>query len=238
MTGTILNIITVLTGGLLGVALGGRMPARVRETVLWALGLFVVALGVKMTLDSRNALIPLGSILSGGLLGEWWQIDEALKRAGGWLEARFSRNREAAGADRFIRGYVLGSLLFCVGPMTILGAIQDGLRGDYQLLAVKAVMDGFAALAFAASLGVGVLFSSLTILVYQGGLSLLAAQAQALLSDAMVAEMTAAGGLLIMGIGVGALLELRPIRVANYLPALVIAPAIVALLHALGMAGF
>ena len=122
--------------------------------------------------------------------------------------------------------------------MTILGAIQDGLTGNFQLLAIKSVLDGFAALAFAASTGIGVMFSVIVILVYQGALSLLAAQAQALLTDPMIREMTAAGGLLIMGIGVGVLLELRPIRVANYLPALVIAPAIVAILHAIGIGGF
>jgi hypothetical protein len=122
--------------------------------------------------------------------------------------------------------------------MTILGSIQDGLTGNYQLLAIKAVLDGFAALAFSASLGVGVMFSAIIILLYQGGLSLLAAQAQQVLTTPMINEMTAAGGVLILGIGIGALLELRPIRVANYLPALVIAPLIVAGLHALGVAGF
>ena len=122
--------------------------------------------------------------------------------------------------------------------MTILGAIQDGLTGNYQLLAIKAVLDGFAALAFSASLGVGVIFSIVIILLYQGGLSLLAAQAQNLLTPPMINEMTAAGGLLIVGIGIGALLELKPIRVANYLPALVIAPLIVAVLHALKVSGF
>jgi len=238
MTGTLLNILTVLIGGSLGTLFGARLPERVRSSVLAALGLFTVALGVKLTLQSQNALIVLGSVLIGGLLGEWWQIDEGLKRLGGWLEARFAPSADAAGTARFIRGFVSSSLIFCVGPMAILGSIQDGLRGDYQLLAIKAVMDGFAALAFSASLGVGVLFSVFVILLYQGGLSLLAAQAQSLLTPPMIAEMTAAGGLLIMGIGVDALLELRPIRVANYLPALVIAPGMVAVLHVLGVTGF
>ena len=187
---------------------------------------------------SQNPLITLASVLVGGLLGEWWRIDEALKRFGGWLEARFARSQNAEGTARFIKGFVSASLIFCVGPMTILGSIQDGLTGDYQLLAIKSVLDGFAALAFSASLGVGVVFSVLIILLYQGGLSLLAAQAQSILTTPMINEMTAAGGLLIMGIGVGALLELKPIRVTNYLPALVIAPLIVAVLHARGVAAF
>lgn len=238
MTGTILNILTVLIGGGLGTVLGHKLPARLRETVLWGLGLFTIAIGLQMTFKSQNTLITLGSVLLGGVLGEWWQIDEQLRRVGVWLEARFARSADADGAARFVKGFVSASLVFCVGPMAILGAIEDGLKGNYQLLAIKSVLDGFAALAFSASLGVGVLFSALTILVYQGGVSLLAAQAKALLTDAMITEMTSAGGVLIMGIGFGALLELRPIRVANYLPALVIAPAIVAVLHALGVVGF
>ena len=238
MIGTILNVITVFIGGGLGTMFGDRLPARVRETVLSALGLFTIAIGLKMALDSQNSLIILGSALLGGLLGEWWRIEDRLNGLGGWLENRFARSGTQEGTARFVKGFVSASLVFCVGPMTILGAIQDGLTGDFQLLAIKSVMDGFVALAFAASTGIGVMFSAVVVLVYQGALSLLAAQAQLLLTDPMIREMTAVGGLLIMGIGVGVLLELRPIRVANYLPALVIAPAIVAILHALGISGF
>jgi uncharacterized membrane protein YqgA involved in biofilm formation len=231
MVGTLLNVLTVLIGGGLGTLFGDRLPIRVRESVINALGLFVIAIGLKMTFDSHNALITLGSVLLGGLLGEWWQIDARLRQMGAWLEARFARSATAEGTARFIKGFISASLVFCVGPMTILGAIEDGLTGQFQLLAIKSVLDGFAALAFSASLGVGVVFSAVVILIYQGALTLLAAQAQALLTGPMIDEMTAAGGLLIMGIGVGA--QLRPIRVANYLPALVIAPLIVAVLAAL-----
>jgi uncharacterized membrane protein YqgA involved in biofilm formation len=238
MTGTIINIVAVLLGGSLGTFVGGRLPERVRQSVLWALGLFVIALGIQLTFDSQNALITLGSVLLGGLLGEWLQIEDAMKRFGAWLEARFAHSDSGEGTARFIKGFVSASLVFCVGPMTILGSIQDGLTGNYQLLAIKSLLDGFAALAFSASLGAGVLFSVVVILVYQGGLSLLAAQAQSLLTTPMIDEMTAVGGLLMMAIGVGALLELRPIRVANYLPALVIAPLIAAVLRGLGVAGF
>jgi len=238
MLGTLLNIFTVLVGGLLGTFFGARLPERVRESVLWALGLFTIALGVKMTFDTQNALIILGSVLLGGLAGEAIDIQAALKRLGGWLEERFARSTTAEGTARFIKGFVSASLIFCVGPMTILGSIQDGLTGNFQLLAIKSVLDGFAALAFSASLGIGVVFSTIIILIYQGGLTLLAAQAERFLTEPMINEMTATGGLLIMAIGVGSLLELRPIRVANYLPALLIAPLIVAVLHALGFAGF
>jgi hypothetical protein len=125
--------------------------------------------------------------------------------------------------------------VFCIGPLTVLGSIQDGLTGDYSLLAIKAVLDGFGALAFASTLGVGVLFAVIVILVYQGGLSLLAVQAQAFVTEAMLNEMTAVGGVLLLGIAVSSLLELRPVRVGNFLPALLVAPLIVALLAALGI---
>lgn len=241
MVGTFINIITVLIGGALGLAFGARLPDRVRQTVVAGLGLFTAAIGIKLFLSTENEIIVLGSLLVGGLLGEWWGIEEGLRNLGAWLEKRFTRPGTApqgvAEVDspvergsRFIRGFLTASLVFCIGPMTILGSIQDGLTGDYNLLAIKSVLDGFAALAFASSLGIGVLFSTLVILVYQGGISLLAAQASALISDPMMAEMTAVGGVLLLGISVSSLLEIRPIRVGNFLPALVIAPLIVALL--------
>lgn len=233
--GTLLNVLTVLSGGLLGARFGERLAPRVRESVINVLGLFTIAYGLSQFFATQNSLITLGSVLVGGLLGEWWQIEAQLQKLGAWLEARFARSSSSEATARFIRGFVTASLIFCVGPMTILGSFEDGLTGNFQTLAIKSVLDGFAALAFASSLGVGVVFSALVIFLYQGALTLLAVQAQALLTPAMIAEMTAAGGLLIMGIGVGALLELRPIRVANYLPALVIAPLIVAVLTALGV---
>ena len=237
MTGTFLNVCAILIGGGAGLLFGARLPERLRESAIWAMALFVFALGVKMTLQSQNALITMGSVLLGGLLGEWWRIDAAVERAGGWLEARVTHNTTAEGTARFIKGFVSASLLFCVGPMAILGAIDNGLRGSIQVLAVKSLIDGVAAMAFAASLGEGVLFSALPVLIYQGGLSLLAAEAQAVLTTPMTAELTAAGGLLLMGIAIS-MLELRAIRVANYLPALAVAPLIVAALRALGVVGF
>ncbi|MCI0519788.1 MAG: DUF554 domain-containing protein [Chloroflexi bacterium] len=233
MTGTLLNIITVLVGGSLGLLLGKRLPERVQQTVMAGLGLFTAAIGFKMFTDSENELIVLGSLLLGGLLGEWWRIEDRLRSLGGRLERRFAPADGAPGEGQFMRGFLTASLVFCVGPMTILGSIQDGLSGDYRLLAIKSVLDFFASLAFAASLGVGVLFSTLVILVYQGGLTLLAAQAQAVATPAMMNEMTAVGGVLLIGIAVSSLLEIKPMRMGNFLPALVIAPLIVALLAAL-----
>jgi hypothetical protein len=233
MTGTILNILTVLAGGLAGMFFGVRLPERVRLTVVAGLGLFTASIGVKMFSGSANEIIVLASILFGGLLGEFLHIEDGLRGLGGWLEARFRRGQSteqpASGRERFVRGFLTASLLFCVGPMTILGSIQDGLSGDYNLLAIKAVLDGFAALAFASTLGVGVLFSTLVILVYQGGISLAAAQVQSLVSEAMMTEMTAAGGVLLLGLAISSLLEIKPIRVGNFLPALFFAPLLVAL---------
>jgi len=223
MTGTFLNVLTVLVGGTLGLFLGGRLPERIKSTVIAGLGTFTISLGLQMFLKSENALIVLGGLLLGSLLGEWWHVEEGLRNFGAFLEARFARGD----SSQFIRGFLTTSLLFCIGPMTILGAIQDGLSGDYRLLAVKAVMDGFAALAFASSLGIGVLFSAVTVLIYQGSISLLASQLNALLTSAMINEMTATGGVILIGLALSTLLEIKPIRTGNFLPALLISPLIV-----------
>jgi uncharacterized membrane protein YqgA involved in biofilm formation len=228
VTGTLLNAAAVLVGGLLGLAFGARFSERARQTVLAGLGLFTAAIGLRMFLETQNPLYPLGGVVLGALIGEGLRIEEALAGLGAWLERRFARSEDQP-TSTFVRGFLTASILFCVGPMTILGAIQDGLTGDFQLLAIKSVLDGFAALALASALGVGVLFSIVVILVYQGALSLLASQAQALLTGPMTAEMTAVGGVLLLGLAIGALLELRPIRTGNLLPALFITPLLVAI---------
>jgi uncharacterized membrane protein YqgA involved in biofilm formation len=162
------------------------------------------------------------------LVGEWIAIEDRLSRFGTRLESRFYSNAATSSSENlFIRGFVTASLLFEIGPMTILGSIQDGLTGDYSLLATKSVMDGFAALALSSTLGAGVLFSTVVILIYQGGISLLATQAHAILSDAMIAEMTAVGGIILVGLAIGSLLEIKPIRTGNLLPALFFAPLLV-----------
>ena len=235
LIGTLLNIATVLLGGGLGTFLGHRLPERMRETVMHGLGLVTLVVGMHLTLKTQNILIVMGSILVGAILGEWCRIDVGLERASNWLRDRVARGALARHRTHFTEGFVTASLVFCIGPMTILGSIQDGLTGDYQLLAVKSLLDGFAALAFASSLGIGVLFSVFTILIYQGGLTLLAGLFQSVLNAAMIAEMTATGGVMILAIGL-LLLDLKRIRVANLLPALLIAPLIVALLQALGIA--
>lgn len=236
MTGTLINVGTVLAGTAVGTLLGGRLPDRFRETVMHVLGLFTLLLGVDAGLQTFRApltevapryavLLILGSLLVGGLVGELAGIDRGLDRAGDALKARFGR-----GQARFTEGFVIASLVFCVGPLTILGSIQDGLTPSFELLAIKSLLDGFAAMAFAAALGWGVGFSALTVLLFQGALTLLAQAAEEAFSPATIAAMTAAGGVMIMGIGLR-LLELREVRVANLLPALVLAPVAVGLVE-------
>ena len=239
MTGTIINVTAVLVGGAIGVRLGHRLSRKLQETVMNGLGMMVIVLGVAMALESQNLLIVMGSVLIGGVLGEWWRIEDGLEKVGNWLEDRFGQPDDAAQGRSITRAYVTTSLLFCVGPLTIVGSILDGLTGNFQPLAIKSMLDGFAALAFGASLGPGVLFSAVTILIYQGGLTLLAkffgASLTGITADTpAVIEMSATGGVLILGIGL-ILLEIKRIRVGNFLPALVIAPLIVVVLQLFGI---
>ncbi len=236
MIGTIINVVTVIIGGVLGAVLGGRLPERVRETVMHGLGLLVLVIGLQMALTTRNLLIVLVSILVGGIIGELLDIQTWLDRIGQDLEQRFSREGEAG---LFTRGFVTSTLVFCVGPLAILGSIQDGLLGDFNLLAIKSVLDGFAGLAFASTLGIGVAFAALPVLVYQGGISLLAMLVGTGLGSISrdtpwVVEMSATGGVLIMGISM-VLLELKRVRIANLLPAVLIAPLLVIALAAVGI---
>ncbi len=239
-TGTLINVITVLIGGALGTLLGARLPERMRATIMHALGLLTLVIGVQLSLETVNILIVLGSLLLGGVAGELLRIEQMINRLGRWLEQRSEPTDAGAkqtsgrvSTTRFSQAFLTASLVFCVGPMTILGSIQDGLSGDYTLLAIKATMDGFASLAFASTLGPGVIFSALTIFLYQGALTLGAGLADAFLTDPMIAEMTATGGVLMLALGFG-LLEIKKIRAGNLLPAIVIAPVIVAVIEWMG----
>jgi len=233
MTGTFINTLTVVLGGSLGSLLGERLPPRVREIVVQGIGLVVLAVGMDMALSSNNFLLVLGSILVGGILGEWWQLQRRLDDAGRWLESKAERFPFLTRGE-FTKGFVMASLVFCAGPMTVLGSIQDGLSGDYTLLAIKSVLDGFSSLAFAAAMGMGVTFAAITVLVVQGTLTLGASLFEGLLTEAMITELTATGGVVMLGIGL-LMLEVKRIKVANFLPALVVAPLLVALWECLGI---
>jgi hypothetical protein len=224
LSGTLLNAATVLVGGALGTVLGDRLPERIREQVVRGVGLFTLAMGAKFALDTGNLLYLLGSILIGAIIGAAAGIDRRLVALGEYLQQRFARQgRESTVSEAF----VTASIVFCVGPLTFLGSIQNGLTGDASLLVIKSVLDGFTAIALAATLGWGVLLTIAVILVYQGGLALGAAFLAGALNEAQLREMNAVGGLLILGVGLK-LLSIRDVKVADFLPAILVAPVLVA----------
>ena len=236
--GTLLNMAAIVVGATVGVVVGHRLPERTRELITQALGLIVLvvaALNVVALLDaewiaavgdSAPLLIVLGSVVIGGIIGSLLRIEDRVEHLGGWLQARVRRSSGPDGGDqraRFIEGFVDASLLFCVGPLAILGALSDGLGQGIDQLALKSVIDGFASIAFAASLGWGVAFSALSVGIVQGLLTLLGALVGAVVAASAVAAITATGGILLIGVGLR-LLKVTRLPVADLLPALVVAP--------------
>lgn len=233
MLGTWINIGAIILGSMIGLLLGGRLPERFKQTVIAALGLFVIATGIKMFLSTSNSLIPLGGLLLGGMLGEWWRIEEGFARLGTWLEKKFMRQNDTGAQERFLRGFISTSILFCAGPMAVLGSIWGGLEGDYQVLIIKSLLDGFFALSFASTMGVGVAFSALPVLVYQGAITLLAGQLTILTTPVMKSEIEAVGGLVLMAIGISSNLNIIKIRVGSFIPALLTTPLLIYILQLL-----
>ncbi len=240
-TGTLINIATVFIGGTIGVTLGDKLSEDLQNIVMKGLGLVTLVIGFRMALDTQNIFIPMTSVAFGGLLGELGRIKSRLDKLGEGLKSGFLRLSSSGSTKAsFTKGFVTASLVFAVGPMTILGAIQDGLTGNFKLLAIKSGLDGFAAMIFASTLGVGVLFSIFTLIFYQGGLTLLAFFARGSIGAEQVAEsvavgeLSATGGILIVGIGL-ALLEIKDVKVSNFLPAIFLAPAIVYCLSLFGI---
>jgi uncharacterized membrane protein YqgA involved in biofilm formation len=217
MKGTLVNTATVIIGSLLGILIGVRFPERLRTTVMHALGLVTILIGLKLAFKTENILLVIGSLVLGGIIGEILGIEDGLEKLG-----EFIKSKVKSQSGNFVLGFVTSSLVFCVGPMTVVGAIEDGVSGNASILYAKSILDGFASMAFASSLGVGVLFSSLTVFIYQGVLTLLGAQLSFLLRPSILDEMSATGGLMIVGIGFY-LLGIKRIKVANFLPALVFA---------------
>lgn len=220
--GTAINVVAVLVGGGIGTLAGAKLPQGIRGTAMQAIGIVTLLVGVANFLEFDNPLVPLVSVVLGLVVGELLGIENGLKRLGDYLEKRFSR-----GESPVSRAFVATSLLFCVGPLTVIGSLEDGLRGDYDLLALKSALDFIAALTFASVLGWGVLLSAGTILIVQGGITLGAGFLGPIVTDAMISAATATGGILIVGLGLG-LLDLKEVRVANMLPALIFAPLLVA----------
>jgi uncharacterized membrane protein YqgA involved in biofilm formation len=241
--GTLLNMATVLVGSGVGVLLGGRLPERTRTTVTDALGLVTLVIGALNVAalgdaelraavgDGGALLVVLGALLIGGITGSLLHLEARLESTGGWLQRRLTAGGGGAARARFVEGYVSASLVFVVGPLAVLGALSDGLGRGIDALILKSTLDGFAALAFAASLGWGVAASALSVGVVQGSLTLLGALLGGLLPAALVSAVTATGGVLLLGVALR-LLQIRQVAVADLLPALVVAPALTALVDA------
>lgn len=233
-SGTWINVITVVLGTALGLLLRGRLPAQMQKVITQGLGLVTLFIGFSMAESLREAqagqvdgvILGLLAIVLGGLLGEWWQLETLLEVVGNWLKHRFQ------GKGSFTEGFVAASLLFCVGPLALIGSLNNGLTGDNALLTLKASMDGLAAIALTSGFGIGVGFSALSILVYQGGISLAAGALSQTLPDPANAPqimlITGIGGLMIVGLGLN-LLEVAQVRIASFLPALLIAPLLYAI---------
>ena len=232
MTGTLINVATVVLGTAIGTVLGSRFPAGIHERVLFGLGLTTLVLGIDNALAWRetNLLYVMGAVLLGGIAGEVLGIEGRLQRLGDRLQARLARGERTG--STLSEGFFTASLLFCVGPLAVLGPIEDGLRGDYDTLATKALLDGFASIALASGLGVGVGLSAVSVLVVQGAITLGAGVFEDVLVGEPLAAMTSAGGLLIIGIALK-LLDVKDVKVGNYLPALVFAPVIAAVVESL-----
>ncbi len=233
--GTVTNVATVIVGSGLGLLIGHRLSDRVRSTVTSALGLVTLLIAAQSAIavadpvlidavgTSAPVLIVLGALVIGGIIGSWFRLEDRLEGIGAWLQRRLTSEGAGESRERFVEGFVISSLVFCVGPLTILGSINEGLGNGADQLLLKSVLDGFASLAFAASFGIGVMASALSIAVIQGSLTALGALLGSFLPDAHLLALTATGGLILIGVAFR-LLNLKAIPVADLLPALVIAP--------------
>ena len=227
--GTLINAGLVVLGSGLGVLIGDRIPEQMRITLLQVIGLVTIALGVSDAVDTRTMVFPLVGMAVGALIGEVLAIESRLERLGERLQRRFARDAGSDGGEgKFVKGFVTASALYCIGPLTVLGAIEDASGQTPQLYIIKGSLDGFVSIMFAAMYGIGVAFSALSVLVVQGSLTLGGAGLDAVLDDRMRTELVAAGGIAVIGIGLN-LLQVTKIRLANLLPGLVITPVLVAI---------
>lgn len=214
MTGTIINVILVLLGSALGLLVHKRFPERIRLIVFQAIGLFTIMLGIFLGLKSQAFLVIIFSLISGALIGEGFYLQERIEKGGDHLKKWLKVKNE-----NFTEGLVTAFLLFCVGSFTILGAIEEGLTGDFTLLLTKSVMDGFSSIALASAFGFGVMFSVIPLFIYQGSLTLFASYIEPYLDPILQNEISAVGGIMIIGLGIS-ILEIKKIRVLNLTPAL------------------
>ena len=223
--GTLINTATVLVGGTVGIAMGNKIPDRVRTIVVQVIGMLTIGLGLSDLLKTHNMVFPLLGMVFGAVIGEVLQIEDRLEGIGEIIRKRFAKRQDPG---PFISGFVTASLLFCIGPLTILGAIQDASGATPQLYIIKGTLDGFMSVIFGAIHGVGVLFSAVSVFIVQGTLTLFGTSLDSLLNDRMRVELFATGGLAVMAIGLN-LLEIKKIRLGSLLPGLIITPILVKL---------
>lgn len=221
--GTIINTATVLVGGGLGLLIGNRIPDRIRVIIVQVIGLVTIAIGLRDVMNTHNMVFPLVGMVLGSIIGELLRIEERLEDLGELLRRKFTKPESES---KFVTGFVTATLLFCVGPLTILGAIEDASGKTPQLYIIKGTLDGFMMIIFAALYGVGAIFSAASVFVIQGSLTLFGTSLDALLTDRMRLELFAAGGLAVLAIGLN-LLEIKRIRLGSLLPGLVITPLLV-----------
>lgn len=214
MTGTIVNAGAILVGGLIGLAAAGRIPERVKTILMQALGLSTLIIGLQMALSAREVIPIVSSLLLGALTGELLRIEDGLERIGHWL-----KKRARSDSSTFVTGFVTTTLLYCTGAMVVVGAIQDGTTGNATTLYIKAMLDGVASIAFASTLGIGVLFSAASVFLVQGSITLLSSNLAFLQQPTVLGSITSTGGLLIVAIAIN-LLNIAKIRIGNLLPAL------------------
>ena len=216
MYGTLVNAAAIIIGSTIGLLIHSRLPPRIITTTFHGIGLFTIALGIMMAVRTSNFLIMIVSIVTGSVIGELLDIEKAVNKFSEYLKSKTNLKN-----DKFSEGFITASLLYCMGSMAILGAIEEGLGGKPNLLLAKSVLDGFASIALAASLGAGVLFSAIPLFLYQGGLTVFASSLHHVLTEAIINELTAVGGLLLIGLGI-TILEIKKVRIMNMLPSLVI----------------
>ena len=216
MLGTLVNTIAIAAGSIIGLLLKGGIPKHFSTTVMHAMALAVLTIGLKGALACEHLLLMIFSLAIGSVVGEWLRIEDALAYLGDWLEKRLS-----ASGGEFSKGFVAASLLFCVGSMAIVGSLESGLTGNHQTLFAKSVIDGISSVVFSSSLGIGVLFSAFSVFLYQGVITLTASLAKPYLVAEVISQMSAVGGLLIAAIGIN-LLEIKRLRVGNMLPSIFI----------------
>lgn len=220
MLGTVVNALVVLIGGVIGNLVKQGFPERIKNTVMQGLALAVILIGTSMALKTQNVMIIIGSLVLGAIVGELLDIELQLNRVGAWLEKKFGGQQ-----GEFGRGFVTASLMYCVGAMAIMGSLQGGLEGKHDILFAKSMLDGISSIVFASTMGLGVAFSAIPVFLYQGSIALLASWIAVLLTPAIITEMSAAGGLLILGLGFN-MLGMAKVKVGNLLPA-IFAPIII-----------